>query len=326
MKFIFNVPKIIPILLLVSTLTLSCSDDDDNSPEPQQQSIVELALGTPELSTLVAALQAADGDLVNVLSGGNFTVLAPTNDAFDTFLAANGFASLDEVPTDILSNILLNHVLTGDVESGDLIGLGAGYTTTNATNADGDNLSLYFNTSGGVSFNGVANVSTADVDASNGVVHIVDGVIGLPTVVTFATADATFGTLVTALTRDDLTFDYVGTLSTTDSPAPFTVFAPTDQAFGDLLIELGLQSLSDISEPVLKATLDHHAVALANVRAEDLSQGQIVGTLGGDVTISLDSGAQVIDSNDRVINIIATNVQAFNGVIHAVDKVILPPL
>ncbi|MBT8269161.1 MAG: fasciclin domain-containing protein [Bacteroidia bacterium] len=326
MKFIFNVPKIIPILLLVSTLTLSCSDDDDNNPEPQQQSIVELAIGTPELSTLVAALQAADGDLVNVLSGGNFTVLAPTNDAFDTFLAANGFASLDEVPTDILSNILLNHVLTGDVESGDLIGLGAGYTTTNATNADGDNLSLYFNTSGGVSFNGVANVSTADVDASNGVVHIVDGVIGLPTVVTFATADATFGTLVTALTRDDLTFDYVGTLSTTDSPAPFTVFAPTDQAFGDLLIELGLQSLSDISEPVLKATLDHHAVALANVRAEDLSQGQIVGTLGGDVTISLDSGAQVIDSNDRVINIIATNVQAFNGVIHAVDKVILPPL
>ncbi len=326
MKFIFNVPKIIPILFLVSTLTLSCSDDDNNNLQPQQQNLVELAVATPELSTLVEALQAADGDLVNVLSGGNYTVLAPTNNAFNAFLAANGFASLEDVPTDVLSNILLNHVITGTVESGDLATLGSGYTSTMATNPDGDNLSLYFNTDNGVTFNGVSTVSSADVPASNGVVHIIDSVIGLPTVVTFATADSTFGTLVSALTREDLTFDYVTTLSTTDSPAPFTVFAPTNQAFADLLVELNIDSLSDIDEPVLKATLDYHAVAAANVRAEDLSQGQTVGTLGGEISISLDSGAQVIDANNRVSNIIATNVQAFNGVIHAIDKVILPPL
>ncbi|MBT8252770.1 MAG: fasciclin domain-containing protein [Flavobacteriaceae bacterium] len=326
MKFILNIPKIIPILLFVSIFTVSCSDDDNNNNQPQQQTIVELAVDTPELSTLVAALQAADGDLVNVLSGGNFTVLAPTNTAFDAFLAANGFASLDEVPTDVLSNILLNHVITGTVDSGDLIANGAGYTETNATNADGDNLSLYFDTSNGVIFNGISAVSTPDVDASNGVVHIVNTVIGLPTVVTFATADPTFETLVVALTREDLTFDYVGTLSSTMSPAPFTVFAPTNQAFADLLTELELSELGDISEPVLKATLDHHAVANANVRAEDLSQDMEVGTLGGPITISLDSGAQIIDANERTINIIATNVQAINGVIHAVDKVILPPL
>jgi len=327
MKFILNIPKIIPILLLTTTVILSCSSDDNDN-DPQELSIVETALATPELSSLVAALQAADGDLISVLNNGTFTVLAPTNTAFNNFLAANGFASLDDVPTDILSIILLNHVITGEVSSSALVNSGAGYTTTNASNTDGDNLSLFFNTTGGVTFNGVSTVSTADVEASNGIVHIVDAVIGLPTVVTFATADPNFSTLVAALTRDDLTFDYVTTLSTPagTSPAPFTVFAPTNDAFGALLTELGVDGLADIDEPTLKATLDHHAVASANVRAEDLVQNMVIGTLGGDITASLDAGPQLIDANDRISNIIATNVQAMNGVIHAIDKVILPPL
>lgn len=329
MKFILNIPKFIPILLLALVFTVSCSDDDNDTPDPVEPlSIVETALATPDLSSLVAALQAADGNLIDVINSGTFTVLAPTNAAFDSFLAANGFANLGEVPTDVLSNILLNHVITGEVMSTDLVAGGAGYTSTNATNPEGDALSLYYNTSDGVSFNGVSSVTAggADVEASNGVVHIVDAVIGLPTVVTFATADPTFETLVAALTREDLTFNYVAALSDNEGLSPFTVFAPTNDAFGALLTELGIEGLGDIEEPVLKATLDHHAVALANVRAEDLSQGQNVGTLGGDITISLDAGAQIIDANGRTINIIATNVQAFNGVVHAIDTVILPPL
>ncbi|MBT8271427.1 MAG: fasciclin domain-containing protein, partial [Bacteroidia bacterium] len=212
--------------------------------------------------------------------------------------------------------------------SGVLLNAGAGYTNTNATNADGDILSLYYNTSSGVQFNGGATVTTPDVGASNGVVHVVDAVIGLPTVVTFVTADPNFSTLTAALTRQDLTFDYVTTLSIPNgtSPAPFTVFAPDNTAFGDLLTELQVATLDDIPEPTLKATLDMHAVAMANVRASDLQQGQTVGTLGGDITISLDAGPQVIDANDRVSNITATDIQALNGVIHEVDKVILPPL
>lgn len=328
MKFILNIPKIIPILFISAALVFSCSNDDDGGGDPPQPSIVDLALATPELSSLVAALQAADGDLINVINSGTYTVLAPTNTAFDAFLAANGFASLSDVPTDVLSTILLNHVITGSVSSTDLTTAGAGYANTNATNADGDDLSIYFNTSNGVMFNGVSTVSAADIQASNGIVHIVNGVIGLPTVVTFATADPTFTTLVAALTRDDLTFDYVTTLSTPNgtAPAPFTVFAPTNDAFADLLTELGATSLSDIDEPTLKATLDHHAVAGANVRAGDLTQGMTISTLGGDITASLDVGPQLIDANDRVSDIIATDVQAMNGVIHVINKVILPPL
>ena len=310
-----------------SFFVISCdNDDNDTLPAPEELTIVETAAATPELSILVDALTAADGDLLTTLSGGNFTVLAPTNDAFAAFLSANGFASLDEVPTDVLSNILLNHVITGSVMSTDLASAGSGYTTTNATNMDGDNLSLYFSTSSGVEFNGQSSVVLADVPASNGIVHVVDAVIGLPTVVTFATSNPTFETLVAALTRDDLSEDLVSILSTTDEPSPFTVFAPTNDAFASLLSELGVDSLGDIDVATLELTLATHVVVEANVRSGDLTNGMSITTIGDNLTVSLDAGPQLIDLNDRIANIIAVDVQAYNGVVHVIDKVVLPQL
>jgi uncharacterized surface protein with fasciclin (FAS1) repeats len=176
-----------------------------------------------------------------------------------------------------------------------------------------------------VVINGVSTVTTADVSADNGTIHAVDAVIGLPTVVTFALADPNFSVLVTALTRSDLTFDFVGTLSTPNgtTPAPFTVFAPIDAAFVDLLEELGVDSLDDIDEPTLKGTLEMHAVAGANVLAAGLSDAMTIETLGGDITANVTGGATLTDANDRVSDIIAVDVQASNGVIHAIDKVLL---
>ena len=314
-------------LLTFSFFVISCdNDDNDAQPLPEELTIVETAAATPELSILVDALTVADGDLLTTLSGGNFTVLAPTNDAFAAFLSANGFASLDEVPTDVLSNILLNHVITGSVMSTDLASAVSGYTTTNATNMDGDNLSLYFSTSSGVEFNGQSSVVLADVPASNGIVHVVDAVIGLPTVVTFATSNPTFETLVAALTRDDLSEDLVSILSTTDEPSPFTVFAPTNDAFASLLSELGVDSLGDIDVATLGLTLGTHVVVEANVRSGDLTNGMSITTIGDNLTVSLDAGPQLIDLNDRIANIIAVDVQAYNGVVHVIDKVVLPQL
>jgi uncharacterized surface protein with fasciclin (FAS1) repeats len=195
-----------------------------------------------------------------------------------------------------------------------------------ATFADTENnLSLYINTESGVTLNGISNVATPDVVAANGVVHIVDAVIALPTVVTFAVADPTFGTLVSALTRPDQP-DYVGILSTDagTSPAPFTVFAPTNTAFDDLLAELSLGSLDEIDTATLTATLNTHVIAEANVRAEDLVSGTVM-TLGDDIVIDA-ANATITDPNGRVSNIIVTNVQAANGVVHAISKVLLPQL
>lgn len=285
--------------------------------------IAGLAMMTPDLSILAQALQITGLDAALNNRNAEFTVFAPTNASFNTFLNANGFSSINDVPVNALTQVILNHALTGIALSSSL---STSYTTTLATfGSTSNNLSLYINTDNGVTLNGVADVIVADVMAANGVVHVVDAVINLPTVVTFAVADPTFSNLVAALTRPDQP-DFVSVLSTPNgtSPAPFTVFAPTDAAFGDLLVELGVGGLGDIDGPTLTATLNMHVIAEANVRAEDLVSG-VVTTLGGEITIDANN-ATITDSNGRVSNIIVVNVQAANGVVHAIDKVILPEL
>ena len=315
------------LVLFMSFSFISCDVDDNESYSPPPLStITEFAASNSDLSNLAAALSAADGNLLSLLNGGNYTVLAPNNWAFEVWLGNNGYTSIDEVPTDILKNVLLNHVISGTVRSSDLAATGSGYTSTNATNTDGDFLSMYFSTNNGVVFNGVTTVLNPDIAASNGVVHVVDLLIELPTVVTFATTNPGFETLVTALTRDDLSEDFVSILSTTTEPAPFTVFAPTNEAFSSLFSELGVESLNDIDTATLESTLGTHVVAEANVRFEDLSDGMLITTIGDDLTISVGTGPLLVDLNGRTANIIAVDIQAYNGVIHVIDNVMLPQL
>ncbi len=325
-----NLLKFTLVLFLTMPL-FSCGDDDDTVIVPPTNTIADFVAANDDYSSLGAALDAAG--LTATLDGTTeFTVFAPNNAAFSAFLSANGFASLDDVPVPLLTEVLLNHVIAGKNEAADLT---TGYVNTLAT-FDGqalENLSMYLNTSAGVAINGGdavaggASVTAADVAVDNGVIHAVDNVIGLPTVVTFALADSdTFSNLVAALTRADQP-DYVSVLTDAnggDGNAPFTVFAPTNDAFGDLLAELGADSLADIDGAVLTATLNTHVIAGANVRAEDLTDG-VVSTLGADVTIDA-ANATITDLNARVSTILVTNVQAANGVVHAINTVLLPQL
>lgn len=285
--------------------------------------VVDLAIGNPNYSTLVAALQRAN--LVGALQGEDpLTVLAPDNAAFERFLQANNFASLEDVPVSLLTEVLLNHVISGSLQSTDL---STSYANTLATSAASNTpLSIYINTDNGVTFNGVSSVVAANLNANNGVIHAVKEVIGLPSIVTFATADPNFSTLVAALTRSDLTTDFVATLSTANgtAPAPFTVFAPVNSAFAELLEELDLTMLSEIDEPTLNETLTYHVVGGLNVLDVSLTDNFTVPTLGGNITANVTGGATLTDANGRVSRIVATNVQADNGVIHAISKVILP--
>jgi len=276
-----NLFRIIPIFLISLTTLQSCNNNDDENVE-DVSTIVNLAVDSADLTSLVAALDRAN--LVSTLNGeGPFTVLAPTNNAFAAFLSANNFNSLEDVPVDILTKVLLNHVISGSLISTDL---STGYANTLATSAASQTpLSIYVDTSNGVKFNGVSSVSAADILAVNGVIHKVDEVIGLPNIVTFATADPIFSTLVSALTRSDLTTDFVGVLSTDSAtaPAPFTVFAPINDAFNRLLTELNLTSLSQIDEPTLDVVLKNHVVGGANVLDSNLTDNLTISTLGGDI-------------------------------------------
>lgn len=302
------------VLALGATLAFTACKDDDDDPK----NIVEVAQGNSNLSTLVAAVQRAG--LVDALSGTDkLTVFAPTNAAFTTLLTSLGFTKLEDVPVDVLKNILLNHVVSGEVRS---TALTTGYVETLLPfGTTSSYLNNYVDLTSGVKIGG-SSVTTADVSASNGVVHIIDKVIVPPTVVNQALNNPNFSTLVAALTRPDLGVDYVTILSGT---GPFTVFAPTNAAFTALLAELGVANLNAIPAATLNAVLQYHVVNGANVLSTQLTNQQVVTTFGGSTfKIDLTGGAKIVDAKNRTSNIIVTDVQGSNGVVHAIDKVILP--
>lgn len=299
----------------------ACNDDDDDNPTPapKQMDIVETAIATDDLSILVAALQQAD--LVSALQAdGPFTVFAPTNAAFQELLNSNpAWTQLTDIDMDLLKTVLLFHVTNGEIMSTDLSDT---YVNTLGTGANSEMLSLQVMTTGGVMFNSNASPVTTDVEASNGVIHIIDAVMLPPTVVDIAVNNPEFTSLVAALTRADLTTDYVSTLS---GDGPFTVFAPTNAAFDALLASNNdWNTLADIPVATLEAVLNYHVLGGANVQSDELTDEQMVNTLGGDFTIDLDMGAQIKTTSGQTANIVLTDVQGINGVVHVVDQVLIP--
>ena len=297
----------------LSMLT-ACGGSSDGNPAPTQNA-VEVAQGNPDLSILVEAVTAAD--LGSTLSGpGPFTIFAPTNEAFAALLTELGVTKeqlLANKP--LLTAVLQYHVVSGEVRKADIpLGkaieplsggffkidkVGAGYVITDGRNR-------------------TSNIVTADVMTTNGVVHVIDKVL-LPAdkdVVQTAMALPDFSILVEAVTAADLG-------STLSGAGPYTVFAPTNEAFAALLTELGVtkgQLLADKS--LLTKVLTYHVLP-ARVLKADVVPGVEPATVEGE-TFSISAGLQITDKRGRVANITSTDVLASNGVIHVIDKVILP--
>ncbi|WP_445717530.1 fasciclin domain-containing protein [Flavobacterium sp.] len=313
-----NFAKLIKLTLLAvtSTLMFSCSDDDSTS--SSISSISDVASRNSDLSILVEALERTD--LLDVLDqNGSYTVFAPTNGAFNTFLADNNFSSLDAVPVDALREVLLNHVVVGanlasNLRTGYVKTLGKGSASSTNT------LSMFINTSDGVRLNGVSSVIIANIGASNGVIHVVDAVIGLPTIVTHALANPNFSTLVGALTSNGQP-DFVGILSGTTN-SPFTVFAPSNDSFTAFETQ-NPGVLGSLTAAQLTSVLSYHVVAGANVLSNAIPSGPITTFETGTFTIT---GTTITDEAMRQTNIVAVDVQAANGVIHVINNVILPEL
>ncbi len=330
MKIISKTLKMLPIFLLVIGLT-SCSDDDDNNGNVEQATTVVDVAVAKGLTSLAAALEATN--LVSTLQGpGPFTVFAPDNAAFTALLNATGLDldNLSAAEEDVVRNILLNHVIIGQtISATNLVNAGSGYTNTAATGPNGVNLSLYFTTSSGVELNGQSTVVDADNTATNGTVHIVNTVIDLPTIATFATSNDALSLLVSALAYADTgspTVPWIDTVS--DATAgPFTVFAPTDGAFADVLAELNLtgfgEGMNELNAATTNAVLLNHVVS-GNIQSSGLPNGT-VSTLGGNITAD-NTAFTLTDANSRTSNIVTSlvDIQGMNGVVHVIDKVILP--
>jgi uncharacterized surface protein with fasciclin (FAS1) repeats len=323
MKIISNVKKIL-VFVLIAVTSFSCSTGDDVGVVPEDNTIVGLVKRDPNFSILGQALTQTN--LVATLSGPElYTVFAPNNTAFTAFLTANNFTSIDRVPEAILKPILLNHVIVGKKVSSELSN---GYIKTLAvgTASATNKLSMYVDITSGVKLNGVAKVTRADALATNGVIHVVDAVIGLPTIVTHATANKNFTSLVGALTGAGQPTGPDAFTAVLSGTGPFTVFAPTNDAFTSLNTELAPGGIASVSTANLTKVLQYHVVNGANVLSTSLTNNQEVTTLlGQKFTVELPTtGPQIKDVSNRYSKIIATDVQCANGVIHVLEKVLLP--
>lgn len=313
MKRMHHFKKISFLLILSSVfLVSSCNKDDD---APAAQNITQIVVSSPDFSLLKTAVVRAglDGTLATTQ---NLTVFAPNNAAFTA--AGLTEAVINSTPVATLQAILQYHVLGTKVTSS------AVPVGPNAEVATLSGVKLFATKSAnGVFVNGVK-VITADVSASNGVIHVIDRVLTPPAgnIVVTAQAVPTLSYLVAAVLRADASGTSIsGALS---AAGPLTVFAPTNQAF----IDAGFPTIASINAAnpnTLKNILLYHVIA-ARVFSSDLTEGAQPATAqGGKVTIKLAGGAKVRGiSNTADSDIVITDIVTTNGVVHVINKILLP--
>jgi transforming growth factor-beta-induced protein len=318
---------VLSAMVLASLVLAACAAPATPAPAPAEPaveptampeeapSIVELAVSSGSFPTLVGALQATG--LVEALEGeGPFTVFAPTEEAF----AALPAGTLESLTPEQLADILLYHVVAGKVMAADVVGLDGQMVDTLL---EGKQVAVSVE-DGKVMINDAA-VVTTDLEGSNGVIHVIDTVLLPPademademmgkTIADVAAGDERFSTLVGALVS-------AGLVDALQGEGPFTVFAPTDDAFAALpegtLESLTVEQLTDI--------LLYHVVPAKAMAADVVTlDGQTVDTLldGKGITIKIEDGRVIL--NDSV-EVVITDIEAANGVIHVVSAVLLPP-
>ena len=272
-----------------------------------QKNIVDTAVGAGSFKTLAAALGAAD--LVGAVSGpGPFTVFAPTDEAFKKLPAGTVETLLKPENKAKLQAILKYHVVSGKVMAADVV------KVKGAVSLNGQRIDV--KVAGGKVTVDAANVVKTDIACTNGVIHVIDSVILPSTDSIPAVADksGTFNTLLAAVKA-------AGLVETLSGEGPFTVFAPTDEAFKKIPEETLTDLLKPENKDKLASILKYHVVA-GRVYSEAAVAAKSAATVqGASVKISAnDKGAFVNDAK-----IIATDIDASNGVIHVIDSVIMPP-
>ena len=273
---------------------------------PAPQTIVDVAVADGRFTTLVAAVQAAG--LAETLSGaGPFTVFAPTDEAFAKLPAGTVDELLKPENKQKLVDILTYHVVSGKVMAADVVNL------TEAETLLGSNVKIMVD--GDKVFVNDAQVVLTDVAASNGVIHVIDSVILPPSdIIDTALADERFSTLAAAIQA-------AGLVETLKGKGPFTVFAPTNDAFAKLPAGTVEDLLKPENKDQLVKILTYHVVPGNYSSALLAPQKEVTTVEGGTVDVKYDGTTIMV--NDA--SVIVADVSTRNGVIHAIDSVILPP-
>ena len=343
--------RLCAVFLTLTLVAAACGDDSSSTSETTTTTaaptttasseseamgtVVDVAVASGSFPTLVAAVQAAG--LVGTLSGdGPFTVLAPTEDAFAAALAALGLSAEELLAdTELLTAVLTYHVLPVEAPAEVVVSLdGQSVATVNGAE-------VMITVDGSTVMVNDATVVQTDIEASNGVIHVIDAVLLPPsdppevepppttteapamddeamgTVVDVAVASGSFPTLVAAVQA-------AGLAETLSGDGPFTVLAPTEDAFADLLAMLGMPAEAVLGNvELLTSVLTYHVLPVEAPAEVVVSlDGQSVATVNGaEVTITVDGSTVMV--NDATV--VATDIKASNGIIHVIDKVLFPP-
>lgn len=298
------------VLAVVASLFVFSGCDDDDDDNRPTQNVVQLAQGNETLSTLESALLKFP-DLITALSAdGQFTVFAPTNAAFENLLDAIGQSSLDDIPEDVLRDVLEYHVVvtatafSSQLSNGELTTFGGEAITVSTT--------------GGITLNGSASVTTPDVRATNGVVHIIDEVLVPPsiqpivgTIVAPAYFNKNFTTLIAAVKAASPEI-----LTTLLSTGNMTLFAPTNDAF----TAAGITELPN--QATLDAVLKYHVISSEVTSSQIASGPSSAETLNGRIYLSKNSAGVFINGSSKVTT---ADIDASNGVVHVIDRALMPP-
>jgi uncharacterized surface protein with fasciclin (FAS1) repeats len=313
MKISTKIRQYLTLLFVGTILSATITSCDKDDPAPVSNTITDIVVADPNLTLLEQGVLRAD--LAGTLSGtGPFTVFAPTDAAF----TAAGITSpvIAAIPAGEMSTILLYHTIPSEIFAANVP---AGPNAKVIT-ASGDSVFVTRNTNG-VYINGIK-VTTADIDADNGVIHKIGSVL-FPAdgnIVETAVASG-----LDSLAKAATTAGLVGVLSN----ATLTVFAPTNQAFTDLLAALGLTDINDIPLTTLQAVLTYHVVG-GRAFSSDLTNGSLTMLASNTTTTNLTNGTGGVPTilgagnGGNKSNIIGTNIVCDNGVVHLIDRVLLP--
>jgi len=307
MKQLILIPAIAATLATMVSAGDSCSASKSPATTAawgEKSTIVETAVAAGDFGTLATALRTAG--LVEALSGeGPFTVFAPTDAAFARLPKGTVEGLLKPESRDTLTNILTYHVVPGLVPASAVVDLEFG------TALNGQRFDVAV-TDGGVRVAGVQVVKT-DIECSNGIIHVIDAVM-MPSakdIVATAVEAGTFRTLVAALKAAEL-------VEVLQGKGPFTVFAPTDEAFAALPEGTVASLLKPENRDKLVSILKYHVVS-GRVYSDQLSNGKVATLSGSKLTVDLHDGARINDARVAVANLDTTN-----GVVHVIDRVLLP--
>jgi len=329
-----SMKKHLPAVLLLCFISLlmfnSCSSDDseDTTTDPPDnggtapQTLTAYFESRPEYSILSEAIEQI-GFSQALDNPSSFTFFAPDNAAFERYLAQLQISNVKSIPTGLLTQIVQYHMLSG---AKSIDQLSTGYTNTMAKEFSSQGaVQMYISkVQGQTRINNAFNVSQGNIEATNGTIHKVNEVLDLPTIATFLKADPQLNSMALALDRES-TFSFLTELSDRDSD--FTLFVPSATAFGDLLEELSYSNLNAIPKASLEGILNTHIHLNGIKRQTSLTNDMTIEMKNGSIlTIRTGSNAGITDGNDRNALFNVYDIQAWNGVIHVVSKVMLPPL